>query len=127
MLGLPGAADTDPDGDGLTTAREWALGTDPLNPDTNGDGIPDGTSVSIGLSATNPDHDGDGLENAVERAVGTDPFHSDTDGDGHGDGADAFALDPTRWEAPPRDPSDHTPPIITLTEPTNHVLISTVP
>ncbi|GEM_PF-2529796 len=33
---------TDSDGDGLTLAQENALHTDPNNPDTDGDGIPDG-------------------------------------------------------------------------------------
>lgn len=33
---------TDADGDGLTLAQETALHTDPNNPDTDGDGIPDG-------------------------------------------------------------------------------------
>jgi hypothetical protein len=32
----------DPDGDGLTNLEEHELGTDPLNPDTDGDGILDG-------------------------------------------------------------------------------------
>ena len=31
----------DPDGDGLTNNQELALGTDPANPDTDGDGISD--------------------------------------------------------------------------------------
>ena len=35
------AAD-DPDGDGLTNFQEFQLGTDPLNADTDGDGMPDG-------------------------------------------------------------------------------------
>ena len=43
------------------------------------------------------------------------------------DGADAFPLDPTRWEAPTPTPGDTTPPGITLAEPTNAVLISSVP
>lgn len=39
----PGEAD--PDGDGLTTAQERELGTNPENPDTDGDGYNDGTEV----------------------------------------------------------------------------------
>jgi alpha-tubulin suppressor-like RCC1 family protein len=122
-----GAGSADPDGDGLTTAQEWALGSDPFNADTNGDGISDGVAVTTGVSPTNPDQDADGVENAMEIARGTNPFAWDTDGDGHGDGDDAFPLDPTRWQAPTPTPGDQTPPVITLTEPTNAVLISSVP
>jgi hypothetical protein len=32
----------DPDGDGSTNLQEYADGTDPLNPDSDGDGLPDG-------------------------------------------------------------------------------------
>jgi thrombospondin type 3 repeat protein len=39
---------TDSDGDGLSDQRESALGQDPLNPDTDGDGILDGDEVSGG-------------------------------------------------------------------------------
>ena len=46
ILGQPG----DPDGDGLTTAFERLVShSDPNNPDTNGDGIPDGLSVIYGI------------------------------------------------------------------------------
>lgn len=124
-----GAANEDPDQDGLTNAQE-ALGTDPWSVagsvDTNGDGIPDGVAVAGGMSARNPDMDGDGLANAAELAIGGDPSIADTDGDGVVDGADAFPVDPTRSAAPSPVPGDTTPPTIDLTEPTNAVLISTV-
>lgn len=38
-----GGPNDDPDGDGLTNAEEGELGTDPNNPDTDGDGIGDST------------------------------------------------------------------------------------
>ncbi len=117
----------DPDQDGLTTAEELALGTDPFNADTNGDGIPDGTAVAAGLSPTNPDMDGDGVSNTAERSQGTNPLKADTDGDGVNDGVDAFPLDPTRSQAPPGDPADATAPLITLLEPANATLISSTP
>jgi hypothetical protein len=71
--------------------------------------------------------DGDGVTNVNEGANGTDPFRSDTDGDGVGDATDCFPLDPARWQCPAADPNDHTPPVITLQEPTNASLVSSVP
>jgi alpha-tubulin suppressor-like RCC1 family protein len=117
----------DSDGDGLTNAEEYALGSDPRNPDTNGDGVLDGAANQAGISLTNLDMDGDGVSNADERTRGTDPFMADTDGDGVADGQDCFPLDPTRWQCPVPDPNDHTPPVITLQEPTDATLISSVP
>ena len=60
-------ATADSDADGLSTSEEAKLGTDPLNPDTDGDRIWDGEEVSM---------------------FGTLPLDSDTDGDGMTDGAD---------------------------------------
>ena len=107
----------DPDGDGLTTWREYELGTDPLSSDTDGDGIPDDADLAAGVSSTNVDPDGDGLTNAREAQLGTDPNNPDTDGDGVPDSIDYYPLDPTRSAPPPVDPNDHTPPVITLTYP----------
>jgi len=113
----------DSDRDGLTDREELQYDTDPYNPDTNGDGILDGTAIRLGISATSLDTDGDGLTNAQEYAMGTNPLVADTDRDGVPDGQDAFPLDPTRWETPANDPNDHTPPQITLIEPADAVLL----
>jgi alpha-tubulin suppressor-like RCC1 family protein len=126
VLGYASGTD-DPDGDGLTTSQEWALGTDAWNADTNGDGIRDGQALGSGKSATNPDMDGDGVLNSVETANGTDPFNPDTDGDTTGDWTDCFPLDATRYQCPAPQGGDTTPPVITLTEPTNATLISSIP
>ena len=127
VLGDPTAGGDDPDGDGLSTAEEWLLGTDPFDSDTNDDGVPDGVALASNLSATDPDMDGDGVLNAAERLQGTSPFHADTDGDGVNDAADAFPLDPARTAAPEPTPGDTTPPGMTLTDPTNATLISSIP
>ena len=46
--GAGGGGPTDSDGDGLSDRRESALGQDPFDPDTDGDGILDGDEVSGG-------------------------------------------------------------------------------
>jgi hypothetical protein len=116
----------DPDGDGLTNVEELDLGTDPLQVDTNGDGVPDG-ALATGRDPVSADLDGDGLSNAEERARGLDPLLADTDGDGVNDGQDVFPRDPSRWEPPPADPGDTTPPNITLASPRNATLVSSTP
>jgi alpha-tubulin suppressor-like RCC1 family protein len=108
---------TDADQDGLPTWLEYLIGTDPLNGDTNGNGVLDGVEYYGGHDPLNPDSDGDGVPNWVEVANGTDPFRADTDGDGVPDGEDAFPLDPDRSDPLPPTQGDTTPPIITLTEP----------
>lgn len=83
----PSVAGQDPDHDGLTNLEEFQNGTDPNNPDTDGDGILDGDEVH--KYHTNPlkaDTDGDGLTDAEEIRLGTDPLNPDTDGDGIPDG-----------------------------------------
>ncbi len=80
--------DADYDRDGLSNSRERALGTDPYNPDTDGDGLLDGEEVFVYF--TNPlkaDTDADGLTDYDEIFVHkTSPVLADTDGDGLNDG-----------------------------------------
>jgi gliding motility-associated-like protein len=100
----------DADGDGLTNTEEGTAGTNPMNPDTDGDGVLDGeevngtddpstpyvvTGTSDPLDACDPistspvcDTDGDGLNNGDEATNGTDPNNPDTDGDGFSDGSE---------------------------------------
>jgi hypothetical protein len=112
----------DQDNDDLVTWREYLRGTDPLNPDTNGNGILDGHDEVTG-DPLDPDSDDDGVPNWLERQNGTDPFDADTDGDGVNDANDAFPLDPTRSMPPSSNPSDTTPPVVTLKEPVSAQLI----
>lgn len=86
--------------------------TDPRNPDTDGDGMPDGWEAKMGVNLTqwgpkdtdvtpewivNPldptdkykDPDNDGLTNIEEYRHHTDPLNPDTDGDGLPDGWEA--------------------------------------
>jgi alpha-tubulin suppressor-like RCC1 family protein len=113
----------DPDADTLPTWREYLIGTDPLNWDTNGSGLGDAVLAGADAEPADTDLDNDGVSNAVERINGTDPLNADTDGDEVPDGEDAFPLDPDRSEPLEPNPSDTTPPVITLTEPTNAVPI----
>jgi len=78
----------DPDKDGLTNDQEEMLGTDPKNPDTDGDGLMDGEEINTyQTDAKKADSDGDGLSDFDEiKKYSTDPNKSDTDGDGLSDG-----------------------------------------
>ncbi|MDQ2949253.1 MAG: hypothetical protein M3Y27_25495, partial [Acidobacteriota bacterium] len=65
----------DPDRDGLSNLDEYLNGTDPHNPDTDGDGLTDGDEVN--KYKTNPllaDTDGDGIPDGVEITTGTNPL-----------------------------------------------------
>jgi hypothetical protein len=72
----PTDAQADFDHDGLTNLQEFQLGTDPRNPDTDGDGLTDGQEVNV--THTNPliaDTDGDGIPDGLEVELGTDPLN----------------------------------------------------
>jgi len=87
----------DIDNDGLTNKEEKDLGTDPKNPDTDGDGVKDGEDAKHdpfdpclpNKDADICDQDQDGLMNKEEKDLGTDPKNPDTDGDMYKDGEDA--------------------------------------
>ncbi|MDW7680634.1 MAG: OmpA family protein [bacterium] len=94
------SADADWDKDGLTNKIEKELGTDPRNPDTDGDGLSDGDEVNI--YKTDPlkaDTDGDGLSDGDEVNIyKTNPLKADTDGDGLSDGDEVnkYMTDPLK-------------------------------
>ncbi len=89
---LNSSDDDDDDNDGLTNAEERRYGTDPNNPDTDGDGLTDGEEVKrYHTNPLNPDTDGDGLSDGDEvHKYHTDPTKFDTDGDGLSDGDEVF-------------------------------------
>lgn len=71
---MGGGPPVDSDGDGLTDDEERALGTDPNDPDTDGDTLSDGDEVT--LYGTNPnevDSDADGFRDDGELKAGSDP------------------------------------------------------
>lgn len=78
----------DNDGDGLSDLTEQELGTDPLNPDTDFDGITDG--VEVNTLRSNPlsqDSDNGGLNDGIEFSYGfylNDPSDDFQDSDGGG-------------------------------------------
>lgn len=79
---------TDKDNDGLTKKQEKALGTNPNNADTDGDGLKDGEEVNrYKTNPLNQDSDNDGLKDGEEiTKYNTDPMNFDTDKDGLKDG-----------------------------------------
>ncbi|MCB0554124.1 MAG: hypothetical protein KDD02_11275, partial [Phaeodactylibacter sp.] len=81
------AGPCDQDSDGLTNAQEATAGTDPMNPDTDGDGENDG--LEVGANPNFPfDTDNDGNIDALESSI------ADADNDGTDDEADPANLDP---------------------------------
>ncbi len=90
----------DSDGDGLTDWTELFLGTDPEDPDTDGDDVPDGEDLAPldpNLSytiETIPLLDGEEINpHPASGRPATDPLNPDTDGDGIPDGIDALPQD----------------------------------
>lgn len=97
------ADDCDADGDGLTNAQEAKLGTNPNNPDSDGDGVKDGEDDCPTIKGTEKgcpkidnsgaDTDKDGLSDAMEGKIGTNPNNPDSDGDGLNDGEEYLGKD----------------------------------
>ncbi len=86
-------SDIDSDSDSLTDSEENQLGTNLLNADSDGDGLPDAWEVAHGLDPMDDgtldpengllgDPDLDELVNGDEYYFGGDPYEQDTDADG---------------------------------------------
>lgn len=97
---------SDHDGDGLSTIDEQNVyRTDPFEPDTDGDLLPDDWELASGTNANNSqdallDLDKDGLTNLDEYRYNASPQNKDSDGDGANDAVEV-ALG-----SHPNDPSD---------------------
>ncbi|MCH9028514.1 MAG: OmpA family protein [Bacteroidetes bacterium] len=78
-----GSGQSDKDMDGLTKREEIDLGTDPNNPDTDGDGLKDGEEVrTYKTDPLNADTDADQLQDGAEVIVHkTNPLNADSDND----------------------------------------------
>lgn len=127
----------DSDNDGLADLIEIAAGTDPSNPDTDGDGLVDGVEDAdhdgvFDVGETDPrdaDTDDDGLvdgntgsedlnANGIVDPGETDPVNPDTDGDGIYDGTEKGLSTPETpdtdrsagYFVPDADPSSKTDP-----------------
>ncbi len=94
-----GEADEEPDG--LTNLEEFENNTDPLDADSDDDGLSDGEEVHVFESDPNDgDSDDDGLGDAAEVAAGTDPGDPDSDDDTIPDGWEVDrGLDPLTDDA----------------------------
>ncbi|MFC4722168.1 hypothetical protein ACFO5O_07540, partial [Geojedonia litorea] len=96
--GISDATDTDDDNDGVSDTDEATNGTDPLNADSDGDGINDGAEGTTdtdgdgtidALESNTADADNDGVVDSQDEA-NTDP-NNDTDGDGYGNADETAA------------------------------------
>ncbi len=140
-------SDADTDEDGLSDLTEDPNNndvvdpgeTDPTRPDTDGDGLLDGTEVNGGLpgdpnssvtNPLNPDSDGDGLCDGPLTVVGTcvggedingngvidpgetDPNNPDTDGDGLSDGQEVLSGNYSPENTAPGDIGSQTDPLL---------------
>ncbi|MBN1330439.1 MAG: hypothetical protein JXA54_13275 [Candidatus Heimdallarchaeota archaeon] len=76
----------DSDEDGLYNFEERNIyGTDPFNPDCDGDQFLDGEEIALGFDPFNPDEDADGMGDGYEYHYGLDPYVNDSYDDLDGD------------------------------------------
>ena len=117
----PSDALLDPDSDGLSNLREFQLGTNLTNDDSDGDNLLDGAEVDT--HGTNPllaDSDGDLLNDDEEiNTHGSNPFlvDSDTDGLSDGDEINVHSTNPNLADTDGDGVNDPTEVLISSTDP----------
>ena len=85
----------------INGAQEQSAGTDMNNPDSDGDGLPDGWEVGYGLNLNSTRCNTILTETGYKfsrRRRQTNPNAADTDGDGQDDGGDPYPNDPANGE-----------------------------
>lgn len=91
-------SELDNDSDGLSNLEEFLVSTNPLESDTDSDGLNDGNEINVhGSNPTLSDTDNDGLNDGQEvNQYGTEVTNSDSDGDGFTDGQEilVYMTDP---------------------------------
>ena len=111
----------DDDQDGLSNEEELALNTAPDKADTDADDLTDQAEVNIHQTdPLNPDSDEDGLKDGLEVAQGLSPLNNDSDEDGLLDAQDPAPLEaptstPTSTSTPSPSPSSTATPLPTST------------
>lgn len=90
---------------GLSDAYELLVyGTDPNDPDTDGDGLANDAELALGLNPLVADTDGDGLSDFDELLLSTNSLDPDTDGDSMPDGWEVqYGLEPDTYNNPEAD------------------------
>lgn len=71
---LSNPLEEDSDGDGISDEEEIIIETNPLLADTDGDGLSDGIEYINGFDTLDKDPDGDGRLDLQEYSEGTDPY-----------------------------------------------------
>lgn len=99
MAACTGTAEQDPTGE--TSPGPTSPTVDPVDLDTDGDGLTDADELALGTDPAVGDTDVDRLGDADEVALGTDPLAADSDVDGYFDGDEvnegSDPLDGTSW------------------------------